>query len=148
MSWSNSERKAYLEAVLNDQGIAVWGRASEIKRRVGCSNASAASWLEGHLPKNIELALQLCDEFNVDFYKWATGESRGSNITEQKLTELLLACKMFEDQYGVDLDAKQLAALVLMGFEDKNSMSLFLRNLKNFLGAKDGKDQSEQPEDD
>jgi hypothetical protein len=37
---------------------------------------------------------------------------------------------------------------VLMGFEDKNSMSLFLRNLKNFLGAKDGKDQSEQPEDD
>ena len=133
MAWDKESRAAFLNEELDKKGIAGWGRASHIKNKVGCSNASAAAWLEGSLPKNLDMAIKFCDVFDIDLYQWANGESRGLNITESQLTSLLLRCKKFEDQYGIDLSAKQLAALVLMGFTDADNMDLFMSNLHKFF---------------
>ncbi len=133
MAWDKESRAAFLNQELDKKGIAGWGRASHIKNKIGCSNASAAAWLEGSLPKNLDMAIKFCDVFDIDLYQWVNGESRGLNITETQLTSLLLRCKKFEDLYGVDLSAKQLSALVLMGFTDADNMELFMSNLHKFF---------------
>lgn len=137
MAWDKETRAAFLNEELDKKGIAGWGRASHIKNKVGCSNASAAAWLEGSLPKNLDMAIKFCDVFDIDLYQWVNGESRGQNITEKQLTHILLRCKTFEDRYGIDLSAKQLAALVLMGFTDEGNMDVFMRNLHKFFGDGD-----------
>ena len=93
MAWDKEARAAFLNEELDKKGIAGWGRASHIKNKVGCSNASAAAWLEGSLPKNLDMAIKFCDVFDIDLYQWVNGESRGLNITEKQLTALLLRCK-------------------------------------------------------
>ena len=133
MAWDKESRAAFLNEELDKKGIAGWGRASHIKNKIGCSNASAAAWLEGSLPKNLDMAIKFCDVFDIDLYQWVNGESRGLNITEEQLTSLLLRCKKFEDRYGIDLSAKQLSALVLMGFTDADNMDLFMSNLHKFF---------------
>ena len=142
MAWDKETRAAFLNEELDKKGISGWGRASHIKNKVGCSNASAAAWLEGSLPKNLDKAIKFCDVFDIDLYQWVNGKSRGLNISEQRLTELLVLAKVFEDQHNVDLTAKQLSGLVIMGLQNTQEMKGFLDNLKNFLGASDdqGKD--------
>jgi len=138
MAWDKEARAAFLNEELDKRGIAGWGRASHIKNKVGCSNASAAAWLEGSLPKNLDMAIKFCDVFDIDLYQWVNGESRGLNITQQRLTELLVLAKVFEDKHNVDLTAKQLAGLVVMGLKNTQEMKGFLVNLKNFLGGDNG----------
>ena len=138
MAWDKEARAAFLNEELDKKGIAGWGRASHIKNKVGCSNASAAAWLEGSLPKNLDMAIKFCDVFDIDLYQWVNGESRGLNITQQRLTELLVLAKVFEDKHNVDLTAKQLAGLVVMGLKNTQEMKGFLVNLKNFLGGDNG----------
>ena len=137
MAWDKQTRAAFLQEELDKKGIAGWGRASHIKNKIGCSNASAAAWLEGSLPKNLDMAIKFCDVFDIDLYQWVGGESRGLNVTEKQLTTLLLRCKAFEDEYGIDLSAKQLAALVLMGFTEPNDMDVFMSNLHKFFNKGD-----------
>lgn len=137
MAWDKETRAAFLNEELDKKGIAGWGRASHIKNKIGCSNASAAAWLEGSLPKNLDMAIKFCDVFDIDLYQWVNGESRGLNVTEKQLTTLLLRCKAFEDEYGIDLSAKQLAALVLMGFTAPNDMDVFMSNLHKFFNEGD-----------
>lgn len=141
MAWDKESRAAFLNEELDKKGIAGWGRASHIKNKVGCSNASAAAWLEGSLPKNLDMAIKFCDVFDIDLYQWVNGESRGLNITEQRLTELLVLAKVFEDKHNVDLTAKQLAGLVVMGLRSTQEMKDFLVNLKNFLGGDGGENK-------
>ena len=118
MAWDKESRAAFLNEELDKKGIAGWGRASHIKNKVGCSNASAAAWLEGSCRRTLDMAIKFCDVFDIDLYQWVNGESRGLNITESQLTSLLLEVqKKFEDQYGIDSISKQLAALVLMGLQ-------------------------------
>ncbi len=141
MAWDKETRAAFLNEELDKKGIAGWGRASHIKNKVGCSNASAAAWLEGSLPKNLDMAIKFCDVFDIDLYQWVNGESRGLNISEQQLTELLVTAKVFEDQHNVDLTARQLAGLVVMGLRNTKELRGFLDNLKNFFGASNDQGQ-------
>ena len=82
MAWDKETRADFLNKEFDKKGIARWGRASYIKNRIKCSNASAAAWLEGSLPKNLDMAIKFCDIFDIDLYQWVNGESRGLNITE------------------------------------------------------------------
>lgn len=133
MYYDNKKRAEYLNEQLSQRGIATWGRASEISRRVGCSNATADAWLKGSLPKNLQMGIKFADEFELDFYEWSTGKSRGAFISESRLSELIHRCKNFEEKYDIDLSAKQMAALVLMGESDEQSLESFMENLKKFL---------------
>ena len=133
MHYDNKKRSEYLNKHLDKRGVASWGRASEIARRTGCSNATADAWLKGSLPKNIQMGITFADEFSLDFYEWSTGKSRGAFISESRLTELIHRCKNFEDKYNIDLNAKQMAALILMGESDEQSLETFMDNLRTFL---------------
>jgi|11_taG_2_1085331.scaffolds.fasta_scaffold39188_3 transcriptional regulator with XRE-family HTH domain len=133
MHYDNKKRSEYLNKQLDKRGVASWGRASEIARRTGCSNATADAWLKGSLPKNIQMGINFADEFGLDFYEWSTGKSRGAFISESRLTELIHRCKNFEDKYNIDLNAKQMAALILMGESDEQSLETFMENLRTFL---------------
>ena len=133
MAWDKETRADFLNKEFDKKGIARWGRASHIKNTIKCSNASAAAWLEGSLPKNLDMAIKFCDIFDIDLYQWVNGESRGLNITEKQLTTLLVRCKNFEDEYGIDLSAEQLSVLVLIGFEDDKNMEAFMKNLRRFF---------------
>lgn len=135
MQYGNEDRAKYLSSKLDDRGVAQWGRASEISRRTGCSNATADAWLKGSLPKDIQKGIKFADEFNLDFYEWTTGKSRGAFISEARLSELIHRCKNFEQKYNIDLSAKQMAALVLMGESDEQSLETFMENLKTFLSS-------------
>lgn len=133
MHYDNKKRSEYLNKQLDKRGVASWGRASEIARRTGCSNATADAWLKGSLPKNIQMGIKFADEFDLDFYEWSTGKSRGAFISESRLTELIHRCKNFEDKYNIDLSAKQMAALILMGESDEQGLENFMENLRTFL---------------
>ncbi len=133
MHYDNKKRSEYLNKQLDKRGVASWGRASEIARRTGCSNATADAWLKGSLPKNIQMGINFADEFGLDFYEWSTGKSRGAFISESRLTELIHRCKNFEDKYNIDLSAKQMAALISMGESDEQSLETFMENLRTFL---------------
>ena len=102
---SRDSRAVWLNLVLSRHGVADYGRASAIAKKLTVSNAVVQGWLGGSLSKDLEVALRFATEYGFTIEEWVTLEAKPP-VSDDSWKEHVLKAKQFEDDHGA-LSAKQ-----------------------------------------
>jgi len=99
---TREERSRWIKSLLDRQGLAEYGRASAIKKRLGCSHAQATGWLKGQLPKDLGLAVRFAVEFLTTCEEWVTTVPRSDIPADYQasIEKAVLQSKKFEEEKG------------------------------------------------
>ena len=132
------ERKKFLNEVLDARGVKEWGRASEIVRRTGVSQATANGWLQGSLPQDPRAMLRMCDAFTIPMRTWidgsellSEGEQNGLKLT--RLIRAIMQVDNFKSVMNLDMPPQQTARAIayLYSLDEEQN---FLEGLTAILG--------------
>tara|TARA_S200002703_G_scaffold147846_1_gene143995 strand:+ start:682 stop:1209 length:528 start_codon:yes stop_codon:yes gene_type:complete len=99
------DRAAWLAKYLDEKGIALYGRASRISRDLKCAKAAATGWLNGTLPRDMELGMRFCEFYGIDLKEWVLGEkTKQSYLDQDRLNTALTIIRKFEEDTEVRWD--------------------------------------------
>lgn len=131
---STEERSEVFNRMLDEAGLAQWGRASRLSEACGISPATASGWLSGSLPRDCVSLLNCCDEFDLDVYKWVSGIGRGKSVNIKKVERNINRLKQYEADFPhAPLDAERFSQLAIMLYENEEKAEYMLDNMANFM---------------
>ena len=102
MSTRQTERAEFVARVLDLAGIPKYGRASRISRDLQCAKAAATGWLNGSLPRDMELAFRFADFYEIDVREWVTGEKPPPTTVLEKMEYAIRLVKRFEAETQIE----------------------------------------------
>lgn len=97
-----TERAEFIARTLDLAGIPRYGRASIISRDLQCAKAAATGWLNGSLPRDMELAFRFADFYEVDVREWVTGEKSPPTTDIEKMEYAIRLVKRFEAETQIE----------------------------------------------
>ncbi len=111
---TKDERATWIAQALERAGIALYGRASRISKDLGCAKAASTGWLNGSLPRDLELAFRFADFYEIDLREWVTGEksiaARGQSI--ENMRHAIKLVRQFEYETEIQWDSSDFTAQV------------------------------------
>lgn len=107
---SRDERKVWLNRKLSQKGVAEYGRASAISRKLDVSNAVVQGWLGGSLSRDLEVAIRFSEAYGFSVEEWVT-LIPVENKNNESWKDYVLAAKEFEAEHG-NLTTKQFMFIV------------------------------------
>tara|TARA_B100000519_G_C14050579_1_gene347191 strand:- start:190 stop:621 length:432 start_codon:yes stop_codon:yes gene_type:complete len=102
MHTTKTERAEFIARMLDLAGIPKYGRASRISRDLQCAKAAATGWLNGSLPRDMELAFRFADFYEIDVREWVTGEKPPPTTDLEKMKYAIRLVKRFEAETQIE----------------------------------------------
>ena len=132
---TKEERAVWIAQALERAGIALYGRASRISKDLGCAKADATGWLNGSLPRDMELAFRFADFYEIDIREWVTGEKTraGSEPDRTKVADAIRLVKRFEADTEIGWGVDDFVEQVMTVLDDPKYQQRYHADVVSFL---------------
>lgn len=134
-----NQRAERFETLLKRHGMAKHGAATAIAKRIGVSDATVSAWLKGSMPRDPEVLLRFCDEYDVDPYWWTSGvEKPRDKIHAAKLLSSAKKVEKCIMDYELEVSQDQRFLLVAGVYDDPANADKYLEERIPFFLRRGG----------
>ncbi len=118
---NKEERAEWLKKTLSGADVPMYGRASTVAKELNCAKAAATGWLNGSLPRDIELAYRVCEYYKFDLREWVYGIPAKADHDEWG--RAISIARAFESNFE-SLDDDQFFMIVKLALKSQNKGQL------------------------
>lgn len=128
------QRAERFAAILKRHSMALHGAATSIANRIGVSDATVSAWMRGSLPRDPDVLIDFCDEFDVDLYWWVKGVARPrAGVDPEKLVRAFQHLTHYTDKNNLELTTEQTGLFLANIYDDPAAADEYLETMAPYF---------------